>query len=71
MGQLAVVPFSIANVAVEFAACAVVGTNVTVALSVMTSASKATIIERMNFPDISHLSNLGRSEAWGPPKASL
>jgi hypothetical protein len=48
-----------------------VGTNVTVALSVMTSASKATMIERMNFPDISHLSNLGRSEAWGPPKASL
>ena len=71
MDQLAVVPISMASVAVEFAACVVVDTSVAVALSVMTSASKATMMERIIFPDISHLSNLGRSEAWGPPKASL
>src|SRR3954466_1325146 len=66
-------PTSIASVADEFPARESKGATLgTAALSVITSASSATAnIERIIFPDIAHLSNFGRSKAWGPPKASL
>lgn len=71
LNQLPVVPRSIAILALEFAACVAVDTKVVLTFTVRTSANKAANIVRTIFPDISHLSNLGRSKAWGPPKASL